>query len=501
MKRIKNGGNGGIVTETHTNLTGKIKKEKERAASGGIVVRFSGAARAVSGSLHILESGGKVFFLDCGLYQGRREDMYFCNAQMPVEAAQVEGVLLSHAHIDHSGRLPRLVHLGYRGPIYATAETIELCTLLLYDCAYVVQTQTARLNHKRVQRGLSPLPALFTQEDVAQTLRQMVPVEWSKPREIASGTDAEFLPAGHILGASQIVIHRHDSCGAVRLMYTGDLGRSSEWILPVPAHVSEIQHLIVESTYGDMEHRPYTYARSGFRDALRKTIEAGGVVILPAFSVGRTQRMMYETSVMIKTGEIPHVPVYLDSPLSVRASEVFFSSCEVQDALADDPYGAVWPVCTPVETARESRRLIDSSGPYIVITASGMCEAGRILHHLERRLPDPQSRVIFVGFCTEGTLGRQLIEGQKTVRIRGKAVRVEAQIDVFNTFSAHADKTELRQRIRSLPHLHSVFIVHGEERKSFAVADMCTRETNAEVIVPFPGETFRLTADGIDNAA
>lgn len=466
-----------------------------------MILHFSGAARTVSGSLHVLECSGKTFLLDCGLFQGRREDMYFCNAHIPVKPESICGVLLSHAHIDHSGRLPRLVHLGYRGPIYATSETIELCSLLLYDCAYIVQTQTAQLNHKRMQRGLKPLRALFTDDDVAQTLRQMVPVEWEEKKEIAENVCAEFLPAGHILGASQIRIQLQKDDETVGLVYSGDLGRSAEWILPSPSPLSDVHHVIMESTYGDREHRPYEYAKSAFRDALKDTIEAGGVVILPAFSVGRTQRMMYETGALMTTGEIPRVPVYLDSPLSVRASEVFFGAERVREALADDPHGTVWPLCTPVESARESRRLIGSEGPYIVITASGMCEAGRILHHLKRRLPDPASRVIFVGFCAEGTLGRQLIEGQKSVRIRGETIRVAAKIDVFNTFSAHADREELQRWIGNSKQLHSIFIVHGEERKSFAVADMCARETGAEVIVPFPGESFRLTAEGIDNAA
>lgn len=497
-----NGEAGGIVTVVHSDLTSKIQRDTSRMWPEGMRICFSGAARTVSGSLHILECNQRTFLLDCGMYHGWHEDMYAFNAHMPVSAETVHGVFLSHAHGDHCGRIPRLIRCGYRGPIYATAETIELCALLLYDCAYVMRVQTAQINQKRVAAGRAPVPSLYTEDDVAQALRQMVPVAWDTPYQVASGIDVIFRPAGHILGASYILIRYTTSRATMTVAYSGDIGRHTEWVLPDPAPLMEADHVIVESTYGGSTHRPYAYARSAFRDALSTSLNAGGVVIIPAFSVGRTQRLLHEIYLLKQAHEIPQVPVYLDSPLSVRASDVF---CRVvRDTMANVDESVLQGVTAaiPVQTARASRALIHAKKPYIVLTASGMCEAGRVLHHLRHRLPEATSRVIFVGFCAPGTLGRALIEGQKTVRIHRTTVPVAAQIDVFDTFSAHADSDELSAWLAPVAHTaRSIFIVHGEERRSFALADRCMRETRAEVIVPFPGETFSLTAKGIDFAA
>ncbi len=454
---------------------------------------FSGATRSVSGSLHILHARGQAWLLDCGLFQGRRQDMYDCNASLPIAPGEISGVFLSHAHVDHSGRLPRLVQQGFRGPIFATPATIDLCQLLLADSAYVLKSQTAALNLRRLRRELPILPDLYSEDDVARTLKQMVPVQWHSPFSPADGLDVEFLPAGHILGASIITV-RDGSCS---LAFSGDLGRTDDWLLPNPCFPPHIDYVVLESTYGDRQHRPYAYARSKLCANIVATIDAGSIVVIPAFSVGRSQRILFELRSLMAQGALPDVPVYLDSPLSIKASENFLAYV---NTLREDPrciLGDSFLACQPVVSPLESKELVQAPGPYIVITASGMCEAGRVLYHLERNLPDPCARIMFVGFCAEDTLGRQLIDGAGNVKINGKSITVRAAIDYFDTFSSHADQDDLAAWVRTQPEAHAVFLVHGEEDQSFALAERLENEGKHEIIVPFAGEQFELTRAGL----
>ena len=460
-------------------------------------VFFHGATRSVSGSLHVVEARGQRWLLDCGLFQGRRQDMYDRNAGVPVAPAQVTGVLLSHAHVDHSGRLPRLVKLGYRGPIYATPATIDLCALLLDDSAYVLRTQTRILNLRRAPRNLPPLPDLYGEEDVAQTLRQMVPVAWGTPVTLGPGLTAEFLPAGHILGASVIVLREQAGAAPCTLAFSGDIGRPGDWILPDPAVQAGAHHVIVESTYGDKTHRPYQYARAEFAKNVGATLRGGGIVVIPAFSVGRTQRVIYELHAMIAAGDVPPTPVFVDSPLSVEACIRFVNHADALRPLAHGAHSFAWLDAHNVVSSEESRLLRARPGPFIVITASGMCEAGRVLHHLKRALPDAHSRVVFVGFCAEDTLGRWLRDGHDSARINGDVVPVRAAIDQFDSFSSHADQPGLLDWVGAHGAARSVFLVHGEEPQTFALAEQLERRIAAEVIVPFSGEGFTLTPDGV----
>lgn len=415
--------------------------------------------------------------------------MYDCNAALPVPAADIHGVFLSHAHVDHSGRLPRLVRLGFRGPIYATQATIELCRLLLADSAFVLKSQTASLNQRRVRRGMPELPELYVEEDVEHTLAQMVPVPVNMPFSPVDGMSVEFLPAGHILGACSIIIRDHD-CS---ISYSGDLGRNNDWLLPNPAVPASADYVIMESTYGDRQHRPFSYAQSELSRNLAETIAAGGIIVIPAFSVGRSQRIIYELRALMAGAQFPEVPIYLDSPLSIKASEHFIAYI---NELREDPrelLGDDFLDCITVVDPEESRELLQKSGPYIVITASGMCEAGRVLYHLENVLPDPRSRILFVGFCAEDTLGRQLIDGTSAVKINGKPVTVRASIDYFDTFSAHADQDGLAAWVRGQQDVKGVFLVHGEEDQAFALAERLESEGNQEIVIPFTGEEFDVT--------
>jgi len=463
-------------------------------------VSFEGAARSVSGSLHVIETASGRWLLDCGLFQGRREDMCLRNANVPPEPADIRGVFLSHAHVDHSGRLPRLVSQGFRGPIFATAATIDLCRILLADSAYVLRTQTAALNAKRQQRGLPLLPELYDEKDVQQTISQMMPIEWDKPFEPDYTLEVTFLPAGHILGASIIVLRECGKEGGCTLAFSGDLGRSNDWILPDPAVPCNADFVILESTYGDREHRPYAYARFELARNLRSTLAVGGIVVVPAFSVGRTQRVVYELRSLMAEGLVPDTPLYIDSPLSIEASERFKNHPHALGATAEAARDFSWLRFIPSLGSEESRALRIQPGPFIVITAAGMCEAGRVLHHLKRNLPDPHARILFVGFCAGDTLGRLLLDGEKAVRINGETISVKAAIDQCDTFSAHADRKELGAWIRSQPNARAVFLIHGEESPAFALAEHLEHhelEHAKEIVVPFPSESFELTAAGI----
>jgi metallo-beta-lactamase family protein len=416
--------------------------------------------------------------------------MYDCNAGLPLPPSDINGVFLTHAHVDHCGRLPRLVQRGFRGPVFATKATIELCRLLLADSAYVLKSQTSSLNQRRLRRGLPELPELYSDDDVEQTLRQMVPVQWFTPFTPAAGITVEFLPAGHILGAASIVI-RDNECSVA---YSGDLGRHDDWLLQNPALPTGTDYVILESTYGDRQHRPYSYAQSQLSSNLAATVAAGGVVVIPAFSVGRSQRIIYELRALMAGGQIPDVPIYLDSPLSIKASAHFMDNA---DELREDPrelLGDDFLDCHTVATPEESRMLLRKPGPYIVITASGMCEAGRVLYHLERSLPDPRSRIMFVGFCAEDTLGRQLIDGSDMVKINGRAVSVRATIDYFDTFSAHADQDGLTAWACAQKDVKGIFLVHGEEDQAFALAERLENEGSWEIAIPFSGEAFDVTS-------
>ena len=418
--------------------------------------------------------------------------MYARNAYLPVAPKDVSGVFLSHAHVDHSGRLPRLVKLGFRGPIFATKATIALCELLLFDSAFVLQSQTASLNKKRERRGLPPLPDLYSEKDVEQTLRQMRPINWNEKFSPSQNLEIEFLRAGHILGASSIVV-RENICGQkTTLAFSGDLGRNDEWVMPNPLVPHDADAVVLESTYGDREHRPYSYAKSQLRDNLAETLNAGGKIIIPAFSVGRTQRMLFEINSFIENNEIPPTQVFLDSPLSIKASELFLNYSRNKSVELNALIEPKKLNCINVVSADESKQLVAAKSPCIIITASGMCEAGRVLYHLKENLPKSSARVIFCGFCAENTLGRLLIDNQKSVKILGDYIEVNAKINYFDTFSAHADKNELTAWTHAQTEAKTVFIVHGEEKQSFALAEKIESECKKEVIVPLQSEKFNI---------
>jgi metallo-beta-lactamase family protein len=434
-------------------------------------LKFCGAAGTTTGSQHLLEINGKRILLDCGLYQGDRKSAYDINCCFPhFDPASIDCVVLSHAHIDHSGNLPNLCRKGFTGNIFATDGTRDLCQIMLADSARIQEGDIDWLNKHRVKAGLPLAEPLYSQQDAERCLRQVVTVSYERPLLISDGVTVTFFDAGHILGSAQVLleIDDRDDGKRKRFLFSGDIGRSSNEILRDPVAVRDVDFLLMESTYGGREHD----APAGTGDVLGEQINAalrrGGRILIPAFAVERTQQLLYVLHRMIQEGKIPDLPVYVDSPLAVNATEIYrlhpecFNEAVYQTLFEkENPFG--FESLTLVRSVKGSRELNDLNGPAIIIAASGMCEAGRILHHLKNNIGDSRTTVLFVGFCAEHTLGRRIRDGEKEVPILGDRYRVRAHIDAIDSFSGHADHSELLDWFeRTTGPKHKVWLVHGE---------------------------------------
>lgn len=455
---------------------------------------FLGAARTVTGSMHLVEANGARLLLDCGLYQGRRAEASARNRNLPREAVQADCLLLSHAHIDHSGNVPSLYRAGFRGPIYATHATRDLCRVMLDDSAHIQEQDAQFLNKKNRRQGLPPVEPLYTAEDIHGCLRQFVGLGYGTPFQPAPGITATFLDAGHILGSAAIVLDITEGGRTTRLTFTGDAGRPNTPIIRDPEPLCGTEVLITESTYGDRLHSPIGDAEAALAEVVNTTAGRGGKVVIPAFSVGRTQEIVYALARLRAAGKIPAVRTFVDSPLSCNATEVFRMHPECFD---EETNALLEEQDDPFEFSRLSyvRRVEDSKAinflrePCIIISASGMCETGRILHHLANNLEDPRNTVLIVGFQAQHTLGRRLVEKVPRVRLLHQEFAVRAEVRVINALSAHADRDELVAHVRSAgPSLRQVFVVHGEERQSLAFADTLLTTGIPSVTVPFPGD-------------
>jgi metallo-beta-lactamase family protein len=411
-------------------------------------VTFQGAAGAVTGSMHRLDVDGKHYLLDCGMFQGRRKEAEQLNRDFPFPASSIDAVVLSHAHIDHSGRLPLLVKNGFQGPIYTTPATIDLCDAMLRDTGHIAESDAEFVNRKRAtwadHRDDPPVVPLYTIEDAAQAMRLFRPVPLHKPTNIGDHLVMESYDAGHILGSSSIVLTN----GKVRLAFSGDVGRPGLPIIRDPEPLPPVDYLIMESTYGGRKHPDTTEAIGRLEEIVKKTVARGGRLIVPAFAVGRTQQLVLMLHQLMNKSRIPSLPMFVDSPLAVNVTEVFRAhpECFNEETNAflnnrEDPFG--FSRLTYIRDVNESKKLNDRKGSFIVISASGMCEAGRILHHLRNNIGDSRNTVLLTGYQAESTLGRKLRDGWKTVRIFGIPQQVEAEIAALDALSAHADAEEL----------------------------------------------------------
>ncbi len=450
-------------------------------------LKFCGAAGTTTGSQHLLEINGKRILLDCGLYQGRRKDAYEINCCFPhFDPATVDVVVLSHAHIDHSGNLPNLTTKGFTGTIYSTHATRDLCQIMLRDSARIQEHDIRWLNKHRKRKGLKEVEPLYTEQDAEKCLRQFVTLGYDRPIHISDGVQLTFVDAGHILGSAQIVLDVTDEADGKkkRFLFSGDVGRGQNEVLRDPVAVQDVDFLLMESTYGGREHEMPPGFDEHFGTVIKEAVKRGGKILIPAFAVERTQKLLYVLNELFIAKELPPIPVYVDSPLAVSATEIYrlhpdSFNADVYEALFErqNPFG--FEDLTLVRSVKGSKALNELEGIAIIISASGMCEAGRILHHLRNNIENPDTTVLFVGYCAEGTLGRKIRDGAKDVNILGDTFQVNAHIEIVDSFSGHADHSELIDYYHHITGAKTnTWLVHGEPDSSHALRKALQSERN-----------------------
>jgi metallo-beta-lactamase family protein len=456
---------------------------------------FWGAAGQVTGSMHLLEAAGARILLDAGLFQGHRADTHTLNAQLPFDARRIDGVVLSHAHIDHSGRLPLLVREGFHGPVYSTPATRDLSAVMLADAANIQEKDYEFLRRKGPVRPESePLYAL---RDAIAVQDLMVGVPYRRILHLRKHLALEFLEAGHILGSATVDLRATEG-GPQRLVFSGDIGRSGLPIVRNPEPPSgPIDTLVVESTYADRDHESFDDAESRLGAAVRRVADRGGKLLIPAFAVGRAQELIYSLHRLHRDGQIPDIPIYVDSPLAIDITTVFRMHPEVFDRrerlieTTNELFD--FPLIRYVRDVADSKGLNTSPGPAVIIAASGMAESGRILHHLAHGIGDHRNLVLFVGFQADHTLGRRIQAGQETVRILGQEYERRAEVESITGYSAHADRNELRSWVRRLGGpVRRAFVVHGEPPALEAMSTILREEGVRDVRIPKHGESFDL---------
>lgn len=463
-------------------------------------IQFLGAAQTVTGSQHLLSVNGNRILLECGLFQGKRRESLERNRNLPFDAASVDTLILSHAHIDHSGNIPNLVRSGFRGSIYCTFATRDLCSAMLRDSAYIQERDVEYVNKKRARKGLEPVEPIYTHADAIASLEHFVSVGYERPVLVAPGVQCTFFDAGHILGSAIVLLEIEENGKQTRLLFSGDLGRRDMPILrdPTPAPPADV--LITESTYGDRLHPPHKDAEEQLRTLIGETCAQGGKVVIPAFSVGRTQEIVYSLHRLTNAHQLPDVPIFVDSPLAVNATEIFrlHPECydeELREFMAQgrhpDPFG--FNRLRYVRNVDDSKAINDMQGPAVIISASGMCEAGRIQHHLKYTIEDPRNTVLIVGWQAPQTLGRRLIEHQPVVRIFGEEFHLRARVEAIHGYSAHADRNGLlgwaKPIVRDTQH---VFVVHGDPKPAAALAEGLRQLGARNVAVPEQGAAFQV---------
>jgi metallo-beta-lactamase family protein len=461
----------------------------------GVRLTFWGAAGQVTGSMHLLEAAGARILLDAGLFQGRRAEAHTLNVQLPFDARRIDAVVLSHAHIDHSGRLPLLVKEGFHGPVYATPATRDLNAVMLADAAHIQEKDHEFLRH-RGKVGIESEP-LYSLPDAIAVQDLMVGVPYRRVFYLRKHLALDFLEAGHILGSAAVDL-RVSEGGNHRLVFSGDIGRSGLPIVRDPEPpTGPIDTLVIEATYADRQHESFQDAESRLAAAVRRTAARGGKVLIPAFAVGRAQELIYSLHRLSREEQIPQVPIYLDSPLAVDITTVFRMHPEVFDRrerfieVTNELFD--FPLLRYVREVPESKALDTSNGPAVIIAASGMAESGRILHHLAHGIGDHRNLVLFVGFQAEHTLGRRIQDGQEKVRIFGQEYERRAEVESITGYSAHADRDELRAWVRRLGGpIRRAFVVHGEPAALEAMATILRDEGIKDVKVPNHGESFEL---------
>jgi metallo-beta-lactamase family protein len=454
-------------------------------------IHFFGATRTTTGSMYLLEINDRRLLLECGLFQGKREESIERNRAFPFDPKQIDAAVLSHAHIDHCGNLPNLGRQGFEGNIYCTFGTRDLASIMLEDSAQIQRDDAAFISRKRAKRGLPPVEPLYSATDAEKALRQFVGINYDRAFPVIDGVTVTFRDAGHILGAAQVVLDIAEAGRKFRYLFSGDIGRGHDDILRDPQPVQDVDYLQVESTYGGREHAPKKDANEQVGQLVRDTVARKGKIIIPSFSVGRTQQIVYTLHQLTLAGQLPRLPIFVDSPLSVNATEVYRLHPECFNETIyqflrekENPFGM--ENLTYIREAAHSRKLNDLKDPAIIISASGMCEAGRIRHHLANHIGDSENLVLFIGYCAEHTLGAQILSGQNPVNIFGEPHEVRAQIASLDSFSGHADRNELRRYVEALSgDIKKISVIHGEESQALAFAGtLRAMKPKAAVLVP-----------------
>ncbi len=461
-------------------------------------IEFLGAAQTVTGSKHLVRTSQATILLDCGLYQGHRHEARTRNLTLGFRPEEVDAVVLSHAHIDHSGALPLLVKQGYRGPIYATPATRDLCAVMLLDAAMIQEADARYINHliARGQSDMDPGEPLYTTADAERVLEQMVGVPYHRELTVAPGATLSFLDAGHVLGSAISVLDLDEGRRRHRLAFTGDLGRHDPPLLRNAEVPTGVDTLLMESTYGDRFHAPFEEMDGALQKVLQRTFERGGKVLIPSFALERSQEIIHTLARLRREHHIPPIPIYVDSPLTVKITDVFrlHPEClqpglgpgEMRLASAFD-----FERLRYIEDVEASKALDAEPGSAVIIAASGMCEGGRVLHHLKAMVEDDRNTIAIVGFQAQHTLGRRLVERRRRVRIFGVERDLSAEVVVLDGFSAHADQRDLlsfAERCRERGPLRQVALVHGEPPAQRALARELGHRGFRDVLIPAPGE-------------
>ncbi len=458
-------------------------------------IKFCGATKTVTGSRHLVTVKGKNILLDCGLYQGNRLDARRTNERFLFDPKEVDCVLLSHAHIDHSGNLPNLVKQGFKGKIFTHYATKDICEVLLKDAA-AIQKQDADYWKRHLKVKVKPL---YGQKDVDKTIKLFQGLNYNEEVEIFPGIKVKYIDAGHVLGSALVILKVKENKKEQTLCFTGDLGRKGLPILQDPQQVKEADFLITESTYASHIHDSFTTITKDLELIINDVYKRGGRIMIPSFSLERTQEITYVLHQLYDKKLIPQMPVFIDSPLSTKVSRVFqmhpecYDKETYEDFLANRKNPFNFYNLKYITDKEDSKKLNNIRKPCIIIAGSGMCEAGRIVHHLKYGLGNKQNIVLVIGYMAKGTLGRKLVEGEKRVKILGKDVKVNAQIEIVNAFSAHADKLELLDYIKNIKGLVNTFLVHGEERECLALKENLEKENlGGEVNIPNYGDEFNI---------
>lgn len=464
-------------------------------------IEFIGGAQTVTGSQHLLYINGKKILLECGLFQGRRNETYDKNKNFKFNPAEIDALILSHAHIDHSGNIPNLVSKGFKGLIYATSATVDLCQIMLRDSAHLQEKDIEWVNKKKLKKGEEPIEPLYVLEDVEKAMEQFVGVQYNRTIDLSPGIRFTFRDAGHILGSAGVHLEIEEAGNKkINFGFSGDIGRPDSPVIKSPDVLRDLDVLIMESTYGNRLHSPAEEVEEDFASTIMKVINEGGKVIIPAFAVGRTQTIVYLLHKLFDQNRIPEIPIYVDSPMAFDATAVFRSHPECLDRETyrifleegTDPFG--FGRLKYIKKTEESKELNEKTGPMIIISASGMAEGGRILHHLANNIGNPKNLILFVGYAAEHTLARRIMDGNERVNIFGEEYEVRAKIKKMDYFSGHADQKELLDylRLNQQNKLKNIFLVHGEEDMALPFREKLLQKGYKNVQFPASGEIINI---------